>query len=308
MTTEHAFEQLIKPYAEIKEGLKATEDCYFRPGGGDAWEESVIFTKDEILNPAKNTFKTRFFRIEIDEKSADLLKGEIIFEEGGLKINAGKFTLGANQGYSTEHLNVAYDTHLRLTIKWFVKAEKEADDVDNTYELTVGNSIAKAIEFAVRQYGAMVLPPATGHYISMCNADLRECELPELPADYADFLKTHCGGYAFDSVVLYGLDNITGCGINFTVVNIITATEEFNKYYVDGGYIDIDHPLLCFGQQNGDYFTYDPNTGKYQLRDHEDACNTVWEEYDTFEEFFAAEVAAYSGLSLNNKNNYEHNN
>lgn len=262
-------------------GLKVTEDAFFRPGAGNAWEKTVFFTNDEILAPETTIFRQRFFNIHILEKTPVSLKGKIVFEEGELKFDAGEFTLDREHPvYCTKYLNVAYDTHLRLSLEWIMEAH--------------ANAIKAAIDMA-DQHDAMVPRPATDEDLEICNTELRDSDFPEIPEDYAGFLKV-CMGFAFNGVELYGPDNITDRETGFTLMDIIEATEDFNEHYVDEGYIDIDYPLLCFGRQNGDYFTYDPQTCKYQLRDHEDACNTVWGEYDTFEEFFMAEVAGYSGL------------
>ena len=99
-------------------GLKATEDCYFRPGSGSPWDKTSFFSAEKILNPETKTLRTQWFNIIFSAKTPTSLKGEIIFDDGrGLKLNAGKFELDtAKTSHSTEYLNVAYDTHLRLIL------------------------------------------------------------------------------------------------------------------------------------------------------------------------------------------------
>jgi hypothetical protein len=136
--------------------------------------------------------------------------------------------------------------------------------------------------------GALVAPPASAKDISRCNADLIHAGFPELPKDYADFLRTH-NGFAFDSLELYGTDTVTDSETDFELADIVPATEDFNDCYVNEDYLDIDYSLLNFGRWNGDYFTYDPQSGKYQVRSHE--CITdIWDEYDSFASFFEKEV------------------
>ncbi len=108
--------------------LTAAEDCFFRPGSGDPWEEKKSFTKEEILNSQTTVFTTRFFKITVSEKSPDFLKGHIFFDDSyGLRIDAGNFILDSEHPiHRTEYLNVAYDTNLRLTLEL-----SAASDVSN---------------------------------------------------------------------------------------------------------------------------------------------------------------------------------
>ena len=161
---------------------------------------------------------------------------------------------------------------------------------------TKNGKIAKLINIIKENYGgAMVVRPCTAEDLAQCDKDLLELEFPQLPDDYADFLKV-CGGYAFDSVELYGTDIVSKPNSDFQLIDVVSATEDFNDRYKDE-YLEIEYNLLCFGRQNGDYFTYDHHIGKYQVRYHDCACIDVGGEYDSFEDFFVKEVAGYSGIT-----------
>ena len=295
-------------YGQHPEGLKATEDCYFRPGGGDAWEKSFFSTKDEIFNPATTSLKTDNYHITISERTPDSLRGRITFVSPGLTIDVGGFSIGAKHPiHSTEYKNVAYDTHMRLTLEWTIETNNTPEDNDKLLsaeiarrweemrekydkkpDLIAYDLIIKQLNTLAENGSAMIVRPASAEDLVLCDTDLSDLDYPELPDEYADFLKI-CGGFAFNSAELYGTDIVTNTETNFQLIDIVTATDDFNDYYVDGGYLDLDYPLLCFGQWNGDYFTYDPQTGKYQVRSHE-CIGNIWDEYDSFIEFFMKEV------------------
>jgi hypothetical protein len=108
-------------------GLKAVEDCNFRPGSGNPWEEAKFFTRDEILNSQTNTFKTGFYSFTLSEKTPTSLTGEVVFDDNrGLRINAGEFEINMeNPLHRTGYMNVAYDTHLQLTLKLTTEDDAE---------------------------------------------------------------------------------------------------------------------------------------------------------------------------------------
>jgi hypothetical protein len=89
----------------------AVEDCFFRPGAGEPWEERRVFSKGDILNSTRNVFPICFFEVVITEKTSDSLKGYLNFESGGFSLDR------EHPVYSTGYINVAYDTNLRLTLE-----------------------------------------------------------------------------------------------------------------------------------------------------------------------------------------------
>ncbi len=172
--------------------------------------------------------------------------------------------------------------HAKIALRW----EQMCEKYERKPDLTGNNPVVAMLDRLNGESGAMVARPASAEDLVFCDTDLIALDFPELPGEYIDFLKI-CGGLAFDSMELYGTDIVTDSETDFQLIDIVTATEDFNDYYVDGG--SLDDPLLCFGRWNGDYFTYDPQTAKYQVRSHE-CISDIWNEYDTFEEFFRKEV------------------
>jgi len=145
--------------------------------------------------------------------------------------------------------------------------------------------------------GRLMIPrPATPKDINLCNANLDDSGLPELPKDYIKFLKIW-GGYAYDGIEFYGTDHVYDPEDDYALIDIVTATDDFNDYYVYSDEPWLEDAELCIGRQNGDYFTYNPETKKYQVRSHE--CITdIWDEYDTFEELFMKEVLGWSKIKM----------
>lgn len=96
--------------------LKATVNSFFRPGSGTAWEKSESFTKDEILNPEKNTFGNSFFEITLTEKTPVSLKGRISLGN----VYGGTFSIDMEHPvHETGYVNVNYDTHFNLMLQMF---------------------------------------------------------------------------------------------------------------------------------------------------------------------------------------------
>ncbi len=123
--------------------------------------------------------------------------------------------------------------------------------------------------------------------LKCCSTYLSELDFPELPGDYVDFLKTS-NGYEFNSVEFFGTDIFTAAKSDYQLLDLVTATQDFNEEFAE--YLNLGYDLLCIGQKNGDYLTYDPETHRYQVRSHESACTTVWAEYNSFGELFLKEA------------------
>jgi ankyrin repeat protein len=166
------------------------------------------------------------------------------------------------------------------------------------------------------QYGARILPDRPDIYdflrasdnryelmpasneasIAACNANLKRNRLPEMPDDYAAFL-LRTNGFAFNSVELYGTATIRFGDSTFVLNDILTESKTFRYLYVnDFGDADDETHIrrnpLCFGRQDGDYYTYNPDTRKYQLRSHE-SITDILGEYDSFEELFWNEIRKF---------------
>jgi len=148
------------------------------------------------------------------------------------------------------------------------------------------NSLEQKISRIKEEYAdlPMILPPACDDEVERHSRFLTRNGFPPIPQGYAEFLKI-CNGYAFNSAELYGTGSVTKEGSSFTLLDIASLTFERNKYYEEYSGLS-GKTLLWFGSDiDGDYFTYDDKTCKYQRRSHE-CLSDVWEEYDTFEELF----------------------
>lgn len=135
--------------------------------------------------------------------------------------------------------------------------------------------------------GALFAPPALTREIEQCNNNLNELKLPLLPDGLIAFLKIW-NGFAWNSVEIYGTESVTEKDSNFTLNDIVSASDDFKKYYGD----ILPGDYLCFGRQNGDYYTYNPENGKYEVRSHEWIAD-IWDEYDSFEVFLEKEVGKF---------------
>lgn len=66
---------------------------------------------------------------------------------------------------------------------------------------------------------------------------------------------------------------------------IINSTIQNRNYRAD--YEDIEY-LIFFGRIDDDLYTYNLRTKKYESRDI--CCLDIWDEYDTFDDFFTNEM------------------
>ena len=270
-------------------------------------QEEFFFKMEELLNSKTKTFKDMvYYEIHFKEKTPASFKGEIWFNDYGhnMKKNVGKFVVNPeNPKYVSEFsekYSEKYDetNYIRLTLEL---VENNEVNVDRRLELmrekyesksafgedSTVQELLDSLSSDIMGDNAIVNCGVYAQDLADCDEKLSALGYPELPDDYADFLKEH-SGYAFNSVELYGVKKVTFNNSDFVIEDIISATTDFNTRYVDEVYLDTDYYLLCIGRQNGDYFTYDPCTCKYQVRSHE-CISDVWNEYDTFEEFFIKE-------------------
>ena len=103
--------------------LKATEDCFFRPGAGNPWKRSTFFNITKVVE--SKILRTENYIITIKEITNEFFKGKITFSSQGLTLDAGEFCFDSkNQSYSSEYLNIAYDTHMRLCLEWATDPEE----------------------------------------------------------------------------------------------------------------------------------------------------------------------------------------
>lgn len=107
--------------------------------------------------------------------------------------------------------------------------------------------------------------PATEAQIRICNLKLRQHDLPELPADYAEMLKI-CNGLSNEDSLIYGAE--TGENMRFKDL------ASFNISYFRG----IKSDWLILGEDDYSYFVYDTGQKQYHLNDRE-----------TFEEVYSSD-------------------
>ena len=136
--------------------------------------------------------------------------------------------------------------------------------------------------------GAMIPRPASEEDITQCQKDLIELGLEPLPQGYIGFLKKN-NGLAWNGIVFYSTDQVTEAGNpnGFRLMDLATMNDEFNERY------ELDEKVLL-GRADEDYYTYNIETKKYEALELE--SREVWDEYDTFEDFFFYTVGGRLGL------------
>ena len=140
--------------------------------------------------------------------------------------------------------------------------------------------------------GAMIPRPASEEDIAGCQKDLIELGLEPLPQGYIGFLKKN-NGLAWNGIVFYSTDQVTEAGNpnGFRLMDLATMNDEFNERY------ELDEKVLL-GRADEDYYTYNIETKKYEALELE--SREVWDEYDTFEDFFFYTVGGRLGLHNDN--------
>jgi hypothetical protein len=140
--------------------------------------------------------------------------------------------------------------------------------------------------------GAMIPRPASEEDIAGCQNDLIELGLEPLPQGYIDFLKKN-NGLAWNGIVFYSTDQVTEADNpdGFRIMDLATMNDEFNDRY------ELDEKVLL-GRADEDYYTYNIETKKYEALELE--SREVWDEYDTFEDFFFYTVGGRLGLHSDN--------
>lgn len=121
---------------------------------------------------------------------------------------------------------------------------------------------------------AIVNPPASEIDIEKCNKKLGKIGVPQLPSDYVEFLK-NCNGMEFNGMQIFGTEN-----------NEIVHHTAQNQIYYE--HFDEIKELLFFGRIDDDLYTYNAKTQKYEARDINGF--DIWDEYESFEEFFSKEM------------------
>jgi hypothetical protein len=152
--------------------------------------------------------------------------------------------------------------------------------------------IDEIIDILNEDEGAMIPRPASEEDITGCQNDLIELGLEPLPQGYIDFLKKN-NGLAWNGIVFYSTDQVTEADnpSSFRLMDLATMNDEFNERY------ELDEKVLL-GRADEDYYTYNIETKKYEALELE--SREVWDEYDTFEDFFFFIVGGRLGLHSDN--------
>ena len=107
--------------------------------------------------------------------------------------------------------------------------------------------------------------PATEPQIRICNLKLKQNNLPELPADYAEILKI-CNGFSNEDVSVFGVEIKNN--------NWFKDVASFNIDYFHGNAAQ----WLILGEDDFFFFVYDAAQKKYYIVDRdsfeEELCST----------------------------------
>ena len=148
--------------------------------------------------------------------------------------------------------------------------------------------IDEIIDILNEDEGAMIPRPASEEDITGCQNDLIELGLEPLPQGYIGFLKKN-NGLAWNGIVFYSTDQVTEADNpnGFFIMDLAAMNDDFNERY------ELDEKVLL-GRADEDYYTYNIETKKYEALELE--SREVWEECNTFEDFFFFTVGGRLGL------------
>jgi hypothetical protein len=151
--------------------------------------------------------------------------------------------------------------------------------------------IDEIMDILEKDDGAMIPRPATDEDIADCNEELIELGLEPLPQGFIDFLKRN-NGLAWNGIEFYSTYQVSeeGNPDGYKLMDLVTENDEFNDRY------ELDEKVLL-GRADEDYYTYNIETKKYEALELE--SREVWDEFDTFEDLFFAQVGGRLGW-LNN--------
>jgi hypothetical protein len=144
------------------------------------------------------------------------------------------------------------------------------------------------IDIVNEDSGAMIPRPAGEEDISQCQEGLAELGLEPLPQGYIEFLKLN-NGLAWNGIEFYSTDQVVEADNpnGYRLMDLVTMNDDFNDRY------ELDEKVLL-GRMDEDYFTYNIETGKYEILELE--TREMWEEFDTFEALFYFTVGGRLGL------------
>lgn len=128
----------------------------------------------------------------------------------------------------------------------------------------------------------LVADPANDNEISVCNKNLTQQGLPQLPSGFIDLLKV-TNGFAWNGIELYGTQRVdSNDGSSYFLNDVISMAEYFADWNRDWN----DEIRLFFGRSDEDLFSYNAQTNMYEILDL--TGFDIMEEFDLFDDFFAS--------------------
>lgn len=141
--------------------------------------------------------------------------------------------------------------------------------------------IADIIEKLKDEPAAMIVRAASSKDLAQCQKDMAEIQLAPIPQGYIDFLR-NVNGFAFNGIEFYSTDNVTDPESEYTLIDVVTANEDFAEYNED-----LAHCVLL-GRADDDLYVYNTQTQKYEVLDF--TGHDSMEEFDNFDQMFVSVV------------------
>ena len=129
--------------------------------------------------------------------------------------------------------------------------------------------------------GAMIVRPASSKDLAQCQKDMAEIGLHPIPQGDIDFLR-EVNGFAWNGIEFYSTDNVTDPESNYTLIDIVTANEDFADYNEELA------SCVLLGRADDDLYVYNTDNEKYEVLDF--TGHDVMEEHDAFDALFESVV------------------
>ena len=142
-------------------------------------------------------------------------------------------------------------------------------------------SIDDVLNKITENAGAMIVRPATGEDLELCQKDMADMDMPPVPQEYADFL-SKLNGFAWNGIEFFSTDQVTDPTNDFMLNDIVSANEDFI-----GQNEGLEHCVLL-GRADDDLYVFNTQNGRYEVLDM--TGRDVMEDFDTFEALFVGVV------------------
>lgn len=132
---------------------------------------------------------------------------------------------------------------------------------------------------------ALIVQPASGNDLARCQEDLAALGVPQMPADYIEFLEM-ANGISWNGFEFYGVLQVTVKESGYTLASIITKNENMHdvKMGLEG--------KLVVGRFDDDIYVYNPELESFETLDA--MTLMLVDGFDTFEEMFEETVGYYA--------------